>query len=100
MATNQTFTNHACDAKYATVSTIEDFTESVDKGIDVGFSPAITRRGEMVGILSVSRRDLLAGEEITIDYKSFREDSTKDPEFEKFLSQSLCEDNIGLVPVE
>jgi len=100
LATNQTFTNHACDAKYATVSTIEDLTESVDKGVDVGFSPVITRRGEMVGTLSVSTRDLLAGEEITQDYKSFREDITKHPEFEKFLSQSMCEDNIGLVPLE
>mmetsp|Transcript_47041 Transcript_47041/g.71119 ORF Transcript_47041/g.71119 Transcript_47041/m.71119 type:complete len:98 (+) Transcript_47041:2124-2417(+) len=61
------------------------------------FSPLQLRRKEL-GILTVATRDLSSGDEIMMDYSSFR---TSDPngDYERFL-KTMCNTGEGMVPKE
>jgi len=90
--TNATFTNHACEVEDQAVSYIEEvFNEEVE-----AFSPVLMRRVHTLNQLAVAVRDLEAGEEVMIDYTSFR---VENADFVEWLD-GVCQTGVGLVPVE
>lgn len=94
IASNNTFTNHACTEEEGLV---QGGYQEVDKdGKVILFSPIITRRVEAMNV-AVVQRDIEAGEEITQDYHSFR--TSEDPDFNTFLD-SICATGEGLIPVD
>ena len=97
LACNNTFMNHACTKEDKNIQWLEtaDVTEAKDS--DLVFSPVYVRRTEVMNQLSVTTRDIKAGDELTCDYKGFRANE-KDEEFNKFLN-TICTEGIGLVPV-
>lgn len=98
IASNNTFTNHACTAEERNVGYIESAYEGEDSE-DVSFSPVLARRAEIFSILSTALRDIHAGEEIMCDYLTFRTYGGEgNPEFDAFLSR-VCRQEDGLVPV-
>ena len=93
IASNNTFTNHACNEEDNMVQ--GGFQEEDKDEKPVLFSPVITRRVEMMNI-AVTQRDIKVGEEIMQDYHTFRSD--EDHDFNVFLD-SICNSGEGLVPV-
>jgi hypothetical protein len=65
---------------------------------DTAFSPPLTRRSHLFGMLVHTTRDVKAGEEIMVDYMTFRNDD-QDPDMRKFLD-TICAEGIGLIPAE
>lgn len=96
IASNNSFTNHACTKEEETVCTIGYVDETEFGGDDVGFSPPINRRGELLGVLAITSRDVKAGEELMMDYRCFRDDPN-DPEFNEFLLKMCSDEKNGLV---
>jgi spermidine synthase len=94
---NNTFTNHGCTENEVNV----EFLRSAFAGEgsnDTAFSPPLTRRSHLFGILVHTTRDVKAGEEIMCDYMTFRSDD-RDPDMRKFLD-TICNEGIGLIPAE
>ena len=97
LACNNTFMNHACSKEEENVKWLETAYLTEDGHKDLTFSPIFTRRAEILSQLSVSTRNIKAGEELSVNYTAFRTDDDK--EFNKFLS-TVCAEGIGLVPVD
>lgn len=95
IASNNSFTNHACTKEEETTMTIRDIHYSEDGGNDVSFSPPVNRRADLLGVLTITSRDVKAGEELTMDYSCFREEP--DEEFKEFLREMCEEEDGGLV---
>jgi len=93
--TNQTFTNHACTKESALVRPIDELYYDGD-GEYVIFSPILQRRARTINHLIVTVRDVMAQEEILMDYSVFRFD---DDEYAALLQQ-MCQTGVGLVPVK
>uniref|UniRef100_A0A7S4QLP6 SET domain-containing protein n=1 Tax=Ditylum brightwellii TaxID=49249 RepID=A0A7S4QLP6_9STRA len=96
IANNNTFTNHACREEDKTAAAVPGVGFDED-GNEILFSPLQLRRKEL-GILTVATRDLSSGDEIMMDYSSFR---TSDPngDYERFL-KTMCNTGEGMVPKE
>jgi len=96
IACNNTFTNHACTKEEETTETLFDVHYDESGQEYVSFSPPMNRRADLLGVLAITVRDVKAGEELTIDYRCFREDEN-DEDFNEFL-RSMCSDaSNGLV---
>ena len=95
IACNNSFTNHACTKEEETTTTLRDIHYSEDGDDDVAFSPPVNRRADLLGVLTMTSRDVKAGEELMMDYRCFRTDEN-DPEFNDFLD-SMCREGRGLV---
>eukprot|EP00816_Leptocylindrus_hargravesii_P010224 CAMPEP_0196821874 /NCGR_PEP_ID=MMETSP1362-20130617/81315_1 /TAXON_ID=163516 /ORGANISM="Leptocylindrus danicus, Strain CCMP1856" /LENGTH=834 /DNA_ID=CAMNT_0042201249 /DNA_START=427 /DNA_END=2931 /DNA_ORIENTATION=- len=98
-SSTNTFINHSCNEKEETVHPAYSIFSDID-GSYVGFLPPVMRRPEITGITSVAKRDIMAGEEIRVDYRSFRSDMRYHPSFEEFLSESICKNKHGFVHVD
>lgn len=94
IACNNSFTNHACTKEEETTMEVIDIHYSEDGISDVFFSPPVSRRADLLGALVMTSRDVKAGEELAMDYNSFREDP--DYEFKELLRQ-MCDEGVGLV---
>lgn len=95
IASKNSFTNHACTKEEETTTTIRDIHFTEDGGDDVEFSPPVNRRADLFGVLTMTSRDVKAGEELAMDYSCFRENP--DEEFKEFLREICEEENGGLV---
>jgi hypothetical protein len=94
IASNNTFTNHACSSNEANVGHVS-IAYVDESGMEPGFSPPLMRRAHLFSVLTMTNRDMKAGDEILMDYSLFR--SNVDPEFQSLL-ESMCHKGIGLVP--
>ena len=94
IACNNTFTNHACGEAERNAIWVEDAFYDED-GDFAGFTPVVTRKSELVGILTVAAHDIKAGDEIMMDYGAFRT-SANDGDFHGFLNR-MCVEGVGLV---
>jgi hypothetical protein len=94
---NNTFTNHGCTKEEQNLSPVNYVFDDEDKTGDVAFSPVLFRRPAVISVLAMARVDISAGDELMIDYSTFR--SEGNTEFTSFLS-SICESGEGLVPIE
>jgi SET domain-containing protein len=95
IANNSTFTNHACTEDEANVHHVDDLFTSED-GDDIGFSPLQVRFADLVGVLARATRDVAAGEEIHIDYATFRSYPESDS-FHMDLLGQICNSGVGMV---
>ena len=97
LASNNTFTNHACTPAEINVGSPNFHVGQENE--DIMFSPALSRRPEMFSQFTVALRDIKEGEEIMMDYTHFREEGSDDIEFISFL-QRVCTNGDGLVPID
>mmetsp|Transcript_21124 Transcript_21124/g.32242 ORF Transcript_21124/g.32242 Transcript_21124/m.32242 type:complete len:777 (+) Transcript_21124:1-2331(+) len=98
-SSNNTFTNHAChDDEKNTGPALRVYHD--ENGNEPGFLPPLQRRPEITGIITMALLDIKAGDEIKMDYRDFRTDMQHHPNFEDFLSNSVCKEKNGFVPVE
>jgi hypothetical protein len=95
IASNNTFTNHACTSLEASVGHVS-IAFVGESGMEPGFSPPLMRRAHLFSVLTTANRDMKAGDEILMDYSLFR--SNVDPDFVSLL-ESMCHKGIGLVPI-
>ena len=97
LASNQTFTNHACTEEEKTASSFDKAFETDEDGYGkfVSFNPALQRRPSLFSSLTVATRDLDIGEELMVDYSMFRD--VVDEDFQLFL-EKICDTGVGLVP--
>ena len=98
IANNSTFTNHACTAQEANVKYVDELYISED-GSDIRFSPFQVRYAELVGVLTRATRDVVAGEELQMDYYTFRSYPESD-EFHNDILDRICSAGIGMVAPE
>lgn len=50
---------------------------------------------------AISKREIKAGDELKMDYRIFRNDVAKNPSFEEFLTNYVCDPSLeGFVPVD
>merc|ERR1712232_369214 len=98
IASNNTFTNHACTESDHNVGHLQ--FPSVDGGEEItdnGFSPLVTRRAELISQLAIARKDIMKGEEMMTDYHSFQHNT--DTIFHDFL-EKICKTGVGMVKVK
>ena len=94
VANMNTFSNHACNEEDQSVESTDGLAYDKEEG-EIMFSPLAYRRKNMF-MFTVAARDIKAGEEIQMDYSSFRTELTE--EYSALL-KSFC-DGEGLVPVD
>lgn len=94
VACNTTFINHGCTEPEVNTGWIKELYLNAD-GDFAKFSPFLTRRGEIAGVLAYATRDIQAGEEIACDYHSFRS-YDDDLELEELIDR-ICDEGVGLV---
>ena len=100
IACNNTFTNHGCTTEQVNTHWMPDMYFGEDNYPDTPFSPPMFRKSALLSVIVATVRDVKAGEEIMVDYSTFRDaslDTTEDVGFQKFLSE-MCDKGIGLVP--
>lgn len=88
-----TFMNHGCLEEERNVDPNMHLQYGEDGSKEVQFSPPVNRRAELLGILVVALRDIMAGEEIAMDYHLLRNEYD---ELDGFLKQ-VCSGGLGLV---
>jgi SET domain-containing protein len=96
IACNTTFINHGCTDAEINAEWVKDLYVNDDVGDYPRFSPFLTRRGEIAGVLAQATRDIQVGEEIVCDYRSFRSYDDDDAELEELLER-ICDHGVGLV---
>ena len=95
VANNSTFTNHACTEHEANVKYVDDLYISEDDD-DIRFSPFQVRYVELAAVLTRTTRDVEAGEELQMDYASFRSYPGSDS-FHVGLLNNICNSGSGMV---
>lgn len=92
IANINTFTNHACDKLSANVGIVNFGYATFDLG---------NNRRNYLDLITEAKRDIVAGEEVQMDYSVFRtelDDGAIPEEFQRFLD-SICLTKKGLVDV-
>jgi SET domain-containing protein len=87
------FMNHACLEEERNVDPNMYLQYGEDGNAEVQFSPPMNRRAELLGVLAIASRDIMAGEEIAIDYHLLR---NAYDELDSFLKH-VCSNGVGLV---
>mmetsp|Transcript_7420 Transcript_7420/g.5245 ORF Transcript_7420/g.5245 Transcript_7420/m.5245 type:complete len:195 (-) Transcript_7420:98-682(-) len=94
IASNNTFTNHACTVEDQKVAAFPFSTDpEVQDEVLYSFSIVFNRHPKL-SMATGALRDIKKGEEIMLDYSDFR--TYMDPEFEGFLND-ICKTGVGLV---
>lgn len=96
VASNNTFTNHGCNAKDRNVQSYPFSEDPAVKELAAStssFSIVANRRPQLM-MATGTYKDIKKGEEIAMDYSAFR--TFPDPKFTEFLN-GICNTGVGLV---
>ena len=97
IASNNTFTNHGCTDWEKNAAYVSDILTNED-GDFVGFSPVLQRYAQLSNHLVVAGRDITVGEDIMMDYSTFRSSQAEKDKHAELLA-SICGNGVGHVPV-
>jgi len=97
-SSTNTFSNHACTDGERTIGGPDAFVGPGEDGFYTRFSPVASRRPRIASYVTMTKRDLVPGDEVQVNYQALRTDFTEHAYFDMFLTE-MCSSGVGMVPV-